>query len=71
MHLAAPIGVTPDEMAIMAGLDKADLLPAIKELVHRSLLDVRGSPWDRRYAIHALTRAFLQTEIIHWPEDFE
>ena len=69
MHLAAPIGVTPDEMAIMAGLDKADLLPAIAELVHRSLLDVRGSPWDRRYAIHALTRAFLQTEIIHWPED--
>ena len=44
---------------------------AILELVQYSLLEVRGNAQERRYAIHQLTNAFLQTEIIHWPTDEE
>ena len=71
MPLAAAIGITPEQMAVMTALPLNRLWPAITELVNRSLLEVRGTTWERRYGIHRLTESFLQTEIIHWPDGEE
>lgn len=68
MPLAAGVGVKPEQMQAMSGLAEHELWPAITELVNRSLLEVRGTTWERRYGIHRLTESFLRTEIIHWPE---
>jgi hypothetical protein len=67
MPLAAAIGLTPEQMTVMTSLPPNRLWPAITELVNRSLLEVRGTTWERRYGIHRLTESFLQTEIIRWP----
>lgn len=69
MPLAAGVGVKPEQMQAMSGLAEQQLWPAITELVNRSLLEVRGTTWERRYGIHRLTESFLRTEIIHWPDD--
>ncbi|MBK7896776.1 MAG: NB-ARC domain-containing protein [Candidatus Promineifilaceae bacterium] len=68
MPLAAGVGVKPAQMQAMSSLTEQQLWPAITELVNRSLLEVRGTTWERRYGIHRLTESFLRTEIIHWPE---
>ncbi len=68
MPLAAGVGVKPEQMQAMSGLPEQELWPAITELVNRSLLEVRGTTWERRYGTHRLTESFLRTEIIHWPE---
>jgi hypothetical protein len=41
-------------------------MPALTELVKRSLVDVRGTLVEPRYAIHRLTETFLLTEVIKW-----
>jgi hypothetical protein len=69
MPLASSVGVMAEQMMAMSGLSRKQLLPAINELVNRSLLEVSGTIWERRYSIHRLTETFLRTEIIHWPED--
>jgi hypothetical protein len=63
------IGITPEQMQTISDLDDRQLWPAINELVHRSLLEVRGTTWQRRYSIHQLTDTFLRTEIVHWPQE--
>jgi hypothetical protein len=63
------IGITPEQMQTISDLDDRQLWPAINELVHRSLLEVRGTTWQRRYSIHQLTYTFLRTEIVHWPQE--
>ena len=68
MPLASGMGIKPEQMAAMSGLSLNHLWPAIAALVNRSLLEARGTAWERRYGIHGLTRSFLRTEIIHWPE---
>ncbi len=68
MPLAAGVGIKPEQMQAMSGLSPQQLWPAISELVNRSLLEVRGTTWERRYGIHRLTESFLRTEIIHWPD---
>ncbi|MCA9974749.1 MAG: hypothetical protein KC413_03330 [Anaerolineales bacterium] len=69
MPMAAGVGVQPEQMQAMSGLSAQQLWPAIAELINRSLLEVRGTIWERRYGIHRLTESFLRTEIIHWPDD--
>lgn len=69
MPLIGDSGALPPQMQAMSGLDEDQLWGAIRELVSRSLLEVRGDAWERRYGIHRLTETFLQTEIIHWPLD--
>lgn len=69
MPMAADIGMSPEQMIAVSGLTEQNLWAAITELANRSLLEVRGTTWDRRYGIHRLTETFLQTEIIHWPEE--
>lgn len=68
MPLAADIGMLEEQMKGIGGLDDANLLAAIHELIRRSLLEVRGTPAGRRYGIHSLTRSFLLTDIINWPQ---
>lgn len=68
MPMVSMIGVTPEKLSVMSGLEEEKLWLAISELVNRSLLDVRGTTWERRYTIHRLTESFLFTEIIRWPE---
>lgn len=69
MPLIAKTGAQPEQMQAMSELDDDQFWTAVRELVSRSLLEVRGTTWDRRYGIHRLTESFLQTEIIHWPTD--
>jgi hypothetical protein len=66
MPLVADMGGDPAQLAAISGLAEATLWPAVAELTRRSLLEIRGHTHSRRYAIHRLTDAFLQTEIIHW-----
>lgn len=68
MPMTAAIGATPEQLQAMSQLDESKLWSAIGELVNRSLLELRGNAWERRYTIHRLTESFLYTEIIHWPE---
>ncbi|MBE2198374.1 MAG: hypothetical protein IAE79_07160 [Anaerolinea sp.] len=67
MPLAADSGATPEQLQAISSLEPAQLLPTIQELIRRSLLEVRGTLNERRYAIHSLTRTFLLHEISHWP----
>lgn len=68
MPLTAGIGATPGQLQAMSELGEGEVWSAISELVNRSLLEVRGTVWERRYTIHRLTESFLCTEIIRWPE---
>ncbi|MBX3055548.1 MAG: AAA family ATPase [Anaerolineae bacterium] len=67
MPLVAESGGLPQYLHTLSGLPEAELWPALQELRHRSLLEVRGTLQEKRYGIHRLTETFLQTEIIHWP----
>lgn len=67
MPLVAPSGANPAQMQAMSELEEASFWPALQALVTRSLVEVQGTVHERRYGIHALTRTFLHTEIIHWP----
>lgn len=68
MPMTTGMGATPEQLQAMSGLEETQLWSAIGELVNRSLLELRGTTWERRYTIHRLTESFLYTEIIHWPE---
>lgn len=67
MPLVAEAGGAPDYLRTISDLSEAEFWPALQELRHRSLLEVRGTLHEKRYGIHRLTESFLQTEIIHWP----
>lgn len=69
MPLVAEPGALPQHLRAISRLSEDKLWPAINELATRSLLEVRGTAWERRYGIHRLTETFLQTEIIHWPDE--
>lgn len=67
MPLSADIGIVQAQMQAISGLEEKQLVNSIQELSQRSLLEVRGTPTERRYTIHSLTRTFLGSEIIKWP----
>ncbi len=69
MPLSSDTGIVQAQMQAVSGLAERQLVNAIQELSQRSLLEVRGTPSERRYTIHSLTRTFLHSEIIHWPQD--
>ncbi len=64
MPLAPEDGMSPDQLVTFSKLSKEALWPAINELASRSLLEVRGSVWERLYGIHHLTKTFIQSQII-------
>ncbi|MCA9875647.1 MAG: hypothetical protein KC441_18375, partial [Anaerolineales bacterium] len=68
MPLVAASGALPEQMQAISNLEASDFWSAVRELTARSLLEVRGTIQERRYGIHRLTEAFLNTEIIRWTE---
>lgn len=67
MPMSADTGIVQAQMQAISQLEEKLLLKGIQELSQRSLLEVRGTPTERRYTIHSLTRTFLRSEIIKWP----
>ncbi|MEM7334540.1 MAG: NB-ARC domain-containing protein [Chloroflexota bacterium] len=69
MPMAGETGMAAEQMLAISGLSTNALWAAVNQLVYLSLLEVRGTVWEKRYGIHRLTYSFLRTEIINWPED--
>lgn len=69
MPLVAEPGALPGQMQAISGLEEARFWPAVHQLFARSLLEVRGTIYEKRYSIHRLTETFLRTEIVDWPGD--
>ena len=67
MPMSSDTGIVQAQMQAISHLDDKQLVKSIQELSQRSLLEVRGTPTERRYTIHSLTRTFLRSEIIKWP----
>jgi hypothetical protein len=53
-------------MAAGGGLSTEDVGNALERLVAQNLVDSRGGLHERRYTIHALTRTFLQEQVLKW-----
>ncbi|WP_420628184.1 NB-ARC domain-containing protein [Candidatus Leptofilum sp.] len=68
MPLSSTEGMGQAQILAVSSLPEMQLLAAIQELSRRSLLEIRSTPKEKRYAIHGLTRTFLLSEIIHWFE---
>ncbi|VAW34255.1 hypothetical protein MNBD_CHLOROFLEXI01-268 [hydrothermal vent metagenome] len=64
MPLAPEAGMSPKQLLTYTALSKEALWPAINELASRSLLEVRGTVWERHYGIHHLTKTFILSQII-------
>ncbi len=64
MPLVSETGGGHAQLLAFSGLQENRFWTAIRELLRRSLLEARGTASERRYGIHPLTRAFLQTKII-------
>lgn len=56
-------------MAAGAGVDAVALGNALDRLVAQNLVDSKGGLHERRYTIHALTRTFLQEQVLKWGEE--
>lgn len=52
-------GFTLEHLIEVAGLSPSSVERAVEELVLLSLVDLRGSLFDRRYSLHRLTEMFL------------
>jgi DNA-binding MarR family transcriptional regulator len=52
-------GFTLEHLIEVAGISPASVERAVEELVILSLVDLRGSLFDRRYSLHRLTEMFL------------
>lgn len=66
MPLIGQEGGTLEQLRAISGLDGDAIWTAITQLVSRSLLETRGTVWERRYGIHRLTETFLNTDINFW-----
>jgi len=55
-------------MATGANLAAEDVRNALDRLVAQNLVDSRGGLHERRYTIHALTRTFLQKQVLKWAD---
>lgn len=66
MPLIPATGGDFQHLQVTSGLTIADATYALKQLVNRNLVDVRGDFLKRRYTIHNLTRTFLQEDIAQW-----
>ena len=67
--MGATSGAAAAQMQQSSGLADDIFWKAVDELIVRSMLEVRGSASDRRYAIHRLTESFIETEITHFDND--
>ena len=69
MMLVAKGGADLDYLQEICEMEERPFHTAITELRQRSLIEVEGDLYHRRYSIHPLTKSFLQTEIVRWPLD--
>lgn len=67
MPLSSETGALPVQMEVFSGLDAVTMWSAVAELLSYSLLEVRGTLTEKRYGIHRLTRAFLNSDILGLP----
>ncbi|MEZ4663565.1 MAG: NB-ARC domain-containing protein [Caldilineaceae bacterium] len=63
---ANPQGDALDFIADVSGMGSDDVRNALNYLVRLNLVDGRGGLNQRRYSIHALTRSFLQEQVLQW-----
>ena len=56
-------------MASGAGLSAEKMGNALDRLVAQNLVDSQGGLHERRYTIHALTRTFLQKQVLKWGDE--
>jgi DNA-binding transcriptional ArsR family regulator len=66
MPLIPAIGGDFQHLQMTSGLTGGQISYALKLLVNRNLVDVRGDFKKRRYTIHNLTRTFLHERIVNW-----
>ncbi len=66
MPLVSKEGTHLQHLGQISQLGESELLSALIDLHHRSLIEQRGTLEKRLYSIHQLTDTFLQTEIIQW-----
>lgn len=66
LPLTPPTGGAFEHLQIISGLTAAQVTDALKLLVKRNLVDVRGDFKKKRYTIHNLTRSFLQEHVAKW-----
>jgi len=59
-------GGAGQQLMELTGLEPDDLQPALQQLAGLSLLQIGGTPAERRYSIHRLTETFLLNEAIQW-----
>ncbi|HUF38832.1 MAG TPA: NB-ARC domain-containing protein [Anaerolineales bacterium] len=65
MPLVSETGGASEQLLAFSELPEDRFWIALRELLGRSLLEARGTPSERRYGIHPLTRSFLQTHVLH------
>ncbi len=65
MPLVGSEGASLAQLRAISGMGAAGLRNAIHELHQRSLLEASPDAEHKRYAIHALTRSFLRSEILN------
>ncbi|MGB0386063.1 MAG: NB-ARC domain-containing protein [Ardenticatenaceae bacterium] len=67
MPLVIARGGSFDFLKAISGLGGFELTRALEHLVHLNLVEVRGGGLSaRKYAIHQLTRTFLQEQVAKW-----
>ncbi|MCO6452901.1 MAG: hypothetical protein J5I90_19110 [Caldilineales bacterium] len=66
MPLSPPAGVTSEFLERTSGLSKGVFFDALNHLVTMNLIERRGELRQARYAIHNLTRTFLQSQVLKW-----
>ncbi|MEM7535021.1 MAG: NB-ARC domain-containing protein [Chloroflexota bacterium] len=66
MSSASSRGVDMDFLQAMCGMEKDPFRKGLDELIPLKLIDVRGTPYDRRFHIHSLTRTFLTEQVAQW-----
>ncbi len=59
-------GSTWTQMLEISEMDQSIFLPALRQLVSLSLVQVRGTLEEPRYYIHRLTETFLLQEVLKW-----
>lgn len=69
MPIANGGGMRLSHLAEIAELDPSDLRHALDQLVTLNLVDRRGDLSESRYTIHALTRTFLQNQVLKWGQN--
>ncbi len=69
MVAVPPEGAEADYIATLSDFPTSQAQEILDRLVALSLVDLRAGPETRRYyAIHSLTRTFLHTQILQWPQ---